>query len=293
MKLTLKLFFFAIIIILFNKTSIAQIEENYHWFSANISIPIIVNHHETFQRNNADKKTKHIPYKNIYASISVVAKNMRVTGNNFSGINHIGSEGYDDIQTFHGKISEDKKTIEYIEISRDYTLYSIPDRKKAYVEKKTNVFVRIENIPFDYGLYKSKYGVSKISSVKFKEEYMIKRFSGTTSYTENFVKINNEMITKYTRFATINFKPGNANPKLQEDAKIAVINQSKEIKGLRSDNVMTGLTAIITGELMKIPDLVVLERAKMHKILDEIELSKSGLVNEQTKVESGKFWMWG
>lgn len=49
-----------------------------------------------------------------------------------------------------------------------------------------------------------------------------------------------------------------------------------------------GITAMIIADLAKVPGVKVLERAKMQKLVDEIELSKSGLVSEDTSVRAGR-----
>ena len=65
MKSTIKLFLIAIILLLFNKISNAQIEEYYHSFSGNIYIPIIVDHQEVWEYKNGDITETHIPDKQI------------------------------------------------------------------------------------------------------------------------------------------------------------------------------------------------------------------------------------
>ncbi|MBF0610760.1 MAG: hypothetical protein G8345_08005 [Magnetococcales bacterium] len=49
-----------------------------------------------------------------------------------------------------------------------------------------------------------------------------------------------------------------------------------------------GLTAMIITDLAKVPGLKVLEREKMQKIMDELSLMKSGLVDEETQVRAGR-----
>jgi len=64
----------------------AQIEEHYHSFTANIAVPVIVDHQEVWEYKNGDITEKHIPDKPIYVSLFINAKDIRVKGNNFSGI---------------------------------------------------------------------------------------------------------------------------------------------------------------------------------------------------------------
>lgn len=49
-----------------------------------------------------------------------------------------------------------------------------------------------------------------------------------------------------------------------------------------------GLTALVVSDLAKIPGLKVLERAKLQKLLDELALSKGGLVEQQNALRAGR-----
>ena len=49
-----------------------------------------------------------------------------------------------------------------------------------------------------------------------------------------------------------------------------------------------GLSAMIIADLSKVPGLKVLERAKMQKLMDELTLSKSGLVSNQSRLRAGR-----
>ena len=51
---------------------------------------------------------------------------------------------------------------------------------------------------------------------------------------------------------------------------------------------MTGVNALMTAEFMKVPGLKVLERYKMEKLLEEIKLSQTVLVNPKIAVRSGR-----
>ncbi|MEE9396552.1 MAG: CsgG/HfaB family protein [Methylococcales bacterium] len=49
-----------------------------------------------------------------------------------------------------------------------------------------------------------------------------------------------------------------------------------------------GLTALVISDLAKIPNLKVLERQKIQKLLDEIKLSRSGLSDKEVALRSGR-----
>lgn len=95
------------------------------------------------------------------------------------------------------------------------------------------------------------------------------------------------------------------NQQLQDEIKLALATEAKlgdvkpepnsvavQAMTLRGDAkyqiISKGLTAMIITDLTKIPGLKVLERQKLQKLLDEIKLSQSGLVDEKTLIRSGK-----
>jgi len=60
-------------------------------------------------------------------------------------------------------------------------------------------------------------------------------------------------------------------------------------KGSKKYNIISkGITAMVITDLSKVPGLKVLEREKIQKIIDEIKLSQSGLVDGETAVKAGK-----
>ncbi len=54
------------------------------------------------------------------------------------------------------------------------------------------------------------------------------------------------------------------------------------------DVLAKGLTALIIADLAKVPGIRVLERGKIQKLLDEIKLSKTGLVAKETQLRTGR-----
>ncbi len=49
-----------------------------------------------------------------------------------------------------------------------------------------------------------------------------------------------------------------------------------------------GLTAMVITDLSKVPGLKVLERARLQKLMDEMQLSEAGLVDEKTALRAGR-----
>jgi len=207
MKTIINMLCITFIILSFNNISIAQIEDHYHWFSGKIYIPIIVDHQEVWEHKNGNIKEIHIPDKQININFNMKAEDMRVNDNVFSGIIIKTSAVLDEVITYRGKVSEDKQVMEYFEITKDDILYLTG--KREVIEKEVTLSARFENIPTWMGSYRFKYGVTKIASVKYNEKYTIPHYGRTESYTESFVKINEDKITEYTTNCVgVGFKPG-------------------------------------------------------------------------------------
>ena len=210
MKSTIKLFFIAIIFLLFNKISNAQIEDHYHSFFASMSAPLVIDYLKVTKNKQGETK-EHIPDKSISISLQISVKDMRIEGNSFSGISIKKSAVYDDIKTFYGEVSEDKKMIKHIVLTRDYILYSIPG-EHGYVQEESNILIEIENIPLIYPHYGYKKGVSKITNLEYNKKVCRKHITFEETETESFVKLNDEAAYGPTGF--FNFKPGVLKPEL-------------------------------------------------------------------------------
>jgi curli biogenesis system outer membrane secretion channel CsgG len=49
-----------------------------------------------------------------------------------------------------------------------------------------------------------------------------------------------------------------------------------------------GIAAMVISDLSKVPGLKLLERQKVQKLVDEIQLSESGLVSQDNQVKAGR-----
>lgn len=285
MKTNIKIVITAIVLLSFHTKVTAQIEDHYHSFSGRINVPIIVERNEVMKYNDGRKIEKNIPDKVTYISFYMNAENMHVSKGVFSGVIVKNGSVEDEVITYKGKVSNDKKKLEYIEIKRDYTVYVLYTRED--VEKTISFSARFENIPKSYGGYKYEYGITNIASVSYNEEYAIPRYGYVDSYTETFVKINEKSISSYYTGVGVDFKPGVLKLKLKYD-KIAVVNQLDGIDLGNYEMLQKGISTLVIAELMKVPGLKVLERTKIEGLLDEIALSQSGLVDEKIALRADR-----
>lgn len=75
-----------------------------------------------------------------------------------------------------------------------------------------------------------------------------------------------------------------APPEPGSVAVLPFINRGDAAQALLSK----GLTAMVISDLSKVPGLKVLERAKLQKLIEEMQLSESGLVDEKTALRAGR-----
>jgi len=289
MKYFFKIIVVVVILIPYNTEVIAQIEDDFHSFNGVLYIPIIVDHQEEMNFKDGRKTERNNPEKKMTIQVNMNAKDMRVSNGVFSGVilNNIGTIR-DEVITYKGKASKDKQKLDFIEITQEVTLFRLDTRED--IEKTISLVAKFENIPKSpYGSgYKYKYGVSKIASVKYNEEFSTTRSHYVESYTEKFVKINEEQMGKYYSGVRADFKQGELKLKLKEEPKIKVVLQSNETEDLLIKRVMTVFAPGIIKELFKTPGVIIIEGIKVQKLLDEIELSQSGLVDERTKIHEGR-----
>lgn len=280
MKTALRLFIIASVLLSFGNISKAQLQQNHHSFTANLSLPIVIDLLQTIEKSNQEVVKTHTPDKQINIGLYIRVKDLMVDGNSFSGKVIEKTLVSEDIKTLRGEISADGKMIKYIVLTRDYIIYSIPDRETAIIEEETHLLLEIENIPLKYSGYSYKKGVSKITAIRYDQQRMQKYNFGLETYVEQYVKLDNQK--PYGTSMSFNTEMGqNKNRTLKDDVKIAVVSQT-------NDPLLNSFSGIIIDELMETPGLMVLERQEMSKMLAEIELSESGLVREETKVKSGR-----
>ncbi len=283
MKSTIKLYLVLIFMLSVSYNSTAQLQQNYNSFSANLSLPIVVDLLHKNEKINQEVVEKHTPDKQIDIGLYIRIKDLKVDGNSFSGKVIEKTQVSEDIKTLRGEISADGKMIKHIVLTRDYIIYSTSDRERAIIEKETHLLLEIENIPLKYSNYTFNNRVSKIIEVRYDEKRMDKYSHGLKIDVEKFVKLDDKK--SYGPSMSFNTAMGqNKSRTLKDDVKIAVVSQT-------NDPFLKSYSGIIISELMKTPGLIVLERQKISKLLAEIELSESGLVSEETKVKSGRIMM--
>jgi len=208
MKSTIKILLITIFLATFYEISNAQVEDHYHTASVSVFVPIIVNHQGVMTTRNG-KTEKNIPEHPIAVDFRINVKDMRVDETSFSGISIDKNDIAEDIKTFNGKVSEDKQMIEYIEVTRNYTVFSSGIWGQEENEKEVTISARFENIPIWFGQYRFEYGVTKITSMEYKEKYHRNYTGSIDTYTDNYIKINDTRITKYsTNCIMVSFKPG-------------------------------------------------------------------------------------
>ncbi len=96
--------------------------------------------------------------------------------------------------------------------------------------------------------------------------------------------INQEMRSEVEKALKLESALNQAGPEPGTVAVLPFVNRGDPSQAILSK----GLAAMLISDLSKVPNLRVLERAKLQMLADEIALSKSGLVDEQTTVRAGR-----
>ncbi len=279
MKITITAFFIAFLFLSINNLSNAQIEEDYHTAVISVSIPVIVDHYEVSTRNGEIISDKHIPDQQGGIRLAYRANDLKANGNYFSGIYLMFYGTRHQIETYYGKISDDKQTMEFIELTKDDIVYSSADRDNAYLQSKVTASARFENLPVLYGHYKYKYDVSKITSVGYQFINERRYMSGGQFKRDSMISINQEKINQHSQLADIQFQKGQADASKQNPINIVV--------GAHKSCTETGkkLEASIINYLTKFKAPLYADMYKgimNSEITDNAGITESELVNPET-----------
>lgn len=285
---TCYLFTLIFSIFLFTTTQ-AQPDKNFNNASINVSVPVIVNWNKVIVKKEDGKiSRKSDPAKAMYLTVNIMVKDLKFNGLSFSGKQIVNFPVYDELKTFSGKLSKDKSKIEFIDIKYNRTKYSIADRKNAHLEEEASLSFRFENIPVKYKSYSFNHETTKIQNVNYSYKRFLDYPVQTESTTEEFVKIDEEKINKYSNCITVKFKEGTPVTKENSSDYLVVIIGGNEEGDSDSESILWGAAAFLVHDFTQVKGLKVLERQHLDKLKKEIELSKSGLVDRKHLVKDGK-----
>ncbi|MCF8230008.1 MAG: hypothetical protein K9G58_03725 [Bacteroidales bacterium] len=203
---------------------------------------------------------------------------MRLDGNDFSGMKINKQSVAEEIASFYGTLSEDRKSINNIDIDYSYVRYSVPNREKAHVEEMKIASCSFENIPYKGGRYRSNPEETIINSVTWdKLEHLVWRAVSKTT-VQHMVGVDRDKFNNRTQCIHVNITPTHYTAEKPERDAVAVI-----IDGCEDDNrcqsLLKGIQAKLTRMFSKIPGLKVLERENIAAILNEIEMVEQGMTN--------------
>lgn len=232
------------------------------------------------------KEQQKIPIS-VHASLD----DMQLNGNNFSGIKVTTYPVSEEIVSFNGVLSDDHQKIETITIRYEYLKYNIADRSKAHVEEKKSASITFKDIPKQYRGYVYDREITKISKARWHQYRYLKYRVISETTISNMIAVDEESITKWTQCISLKMQPTNYIAEAPERNKVAVVTAGCDKKGnekLKQCGGISWILAMLVHEFTKVPGMIVLEREHMDLILQEYMLSESGLVSEESKIESGK-----
>ncbi len=262
----------------------AQKYKDYHYASIGCSIPSVIDFTKKVDKRTGEDTEHNNPAKEGYVGISMHTDNMQVNGNYISGIQTQTGGVADIVTTFFGKISDDEKSLEYFDITYTKTGYSIPNREKAYIQEETKTKIHFENLQASYNGYNYRNGISTVDVMEHEKKYVRAYRYGTETTIESFVK----PLDGRNPSITLSLKQGNTNMQKKPSKKITVNYETKNKNDEALNTLISGFAAPAITALSKVKDAQVLEGMKMKYFEEEIKLSQSGLVSEETKIDGSK-----
>lgn len=266
-----------------------------------LSIPVILDH-EKITVNFAQGK-RFVKNENQETHIQVRANldDIKINGNSFSGLSIVEFPVYQEIVAFQGTFSEDKQSIDKMHIDYQFIKYSQPNRSIARIEETKSGSFEFSNLPKDYSGYGFEFGKSEINKIEF-ERFLFLKYTGMSETTrESASSPNKEKFNKYMTGIKMTLRDSDFKPSKHTYDKIAVTT-SQDISVLedsllveipaenkKNDASLTmGISALLIHKLSQLEGVKILERLKLDELLAEQELSESGLVSDESRVETGR-----
>lgn len=285
MKTTTRIFVTTIIFIMM--FGLAHGQNEYRRGSINISVPSIVEIVKKTRRFETGKVIQNTNEQQTYIGINVNLDNMKLSGNNFSGLKVTTYPVSEEIISFMGVFSDDKQKIKSISIELNYVKYNIADRSKAHIEETKTANFTFENIPKYIGGYAYDHETSQIKNAEWQKHKYLKYRAISETTNSKLKAIDNERITKYTKCISVRLRPTNYTAEYPDRNKVAVITAGCNEKD-KECGPIRGIFAKLNHKFSKESGLIVLERQNIDKLIQEQKLSESGLVSKDSKIESGK-----
>jgi hypothetical protein len=258
-----------------------------------IEIPVTLSLRYQHNNPNLDVYKDETKERQQYISVSESLDNVRISGNSFSGVSRMSNSSTDEVVFIKGTFSADHSTIQNIKVDYHLEKYNLHrSHPKARIVEIKKASFTLTNIPKKYSGYQYDFTQSKISDVSWFNYKRVGYHHGVyEERTFNLVGIDKEKITKYSTIIHLNLTPSSNTYKENNYSKIGVTVDESLVPKDTNLNISIpskGVMAKLIHELSNTPGLKVLERHKLDKLLEEIKLSESGLVTEETSVKSGK-----
>ncbi|MCF8331879.1 MAG: CsgG/HfaB family protein [Bacteroidales bacterium] len=282
---------FATVFIFVLMVNVAMGQREYRKAYMIIGVPAIVEKVKKTVRFETAEVTEKKEEQKIPVSVNVSMDDMQLEGNNFSGIKITTFPVSEEIVSFSGVMSEDHKKIETVTIDYQYIKYNIADRAKAHVEEKKSASITFKDIPKQMRGYVYDRETTEISNARWHNYRYLKYRAISETTTSKMIAVDEESISKWTQCISVRMQPTNYTAEEPERNKVAVVTSGCNRKGdekLVHCGPITGIHALLNAKFSKVPGMKVLERENMDHILQEQKLSESGLVSEESKIESGK-----
>ncbi|MDZ7743246.1 MAG: CsgG/HfaB family protein [Bacteroidota bacterium] len=268
-----------------------QGQQEYRKASINISVPAVIENVKKTLRFETGITTTQQDEQKTSVMINLSLDDMQLNGNNFSGIKVNTFPVYEEIISFSGVFSEDQQKIETLSIDQHYVKYNLADRSKAHLEEKKTASFVFKDIPKHMSGYTYDKETTVISKAEWNNYRHLKYRAISETTISRMTAVNEEGITKWTQCINLRMRPTNYTADKPQRNKVAVVTAGCKTGGdekARECGPILGIYALLNAKFSKVPGMVVLERENLDLIMQEQELSGSGLVEEGSAIESGK-----
>jgi len=233
--------------------------------------------------NDGVKTDNSIPEKDKTITIAGEFNPIIMNGNLFSGIAYSYPYfDYKEIIKMNGEFSSDKKVIKWLKIKYKKTHFAGDPEIQMYSTDETYFDFEVKDIPLSYGNQYSMSGDgSKVSITKYEKLY----FSQSTHnrvevYEEYFVR---PVVRSSSVVGAIFLNDYSADPKKEFSVRISHMdNNASEEEKIQEK----GLASLLIAELSSIPGIMINESMYKDVLQAEAALSASGLVSQETAIDT-------
>ncbi len=257
--------------------------KTYKRVSVGVSVPVKVKVTDVSVNKTAVTDNSK-PELEKFVSLTADFKQLAFNGNAFSG--DLYSDAfftYKEVISIKGELAADQKSILWADIKSVYTQFS-GDIKSWYSTADKITEIRLENLPLSFGSqYAVKPGVTKVTKVQYTSKTFEQRyFDRNEKYEEEYLSTNITLKTPISGSISIVGIPVVTGTAIIKEPGIVTVRISTANKSILEKSLGT----LLTAELSTHAGILLKEGMELDKLTAEGQLSKTGLLSEDTRIDT-------